>query len=394
MTLKQFYFICLIGTTFLGGCMLLLFNKRLKTNQDEKNAIYYIALAMFSWSTIGLYKVFDPPIPKLLITDIDRIFSAFTNIFFVAALPFFPNVFDHLKKKIRFFNQSEKWIINVFVFFAFLTALFTLLDKNIISEIGKKTIIGIDSIFSTLTIGLVSYALYKAITNVWVDKFLKLVLITFLTLFTLTQIIIPLTAIAPSSFGFLYIPMLMCLLIGIIFFNFATFAFWSTLIDIGINDNLKEEQTLKKRNLQINRLNLGYDSNSKMYFIEFEIEEDANVVVERIDNTKILLPFSNWILFAFAKKYNVKITNQDIALTKFRMVEYWNKDANFKLSQEILFTNDYGKFELSFNSDFINFEGLEHLSSKLIITEVLDKNLDHFIKHTKIKNSSELFNIH
>lgn len=394
MTLKQFYFICLIGTTFLGGCMLLLFNKRLKTNQDEKNAIYYIALAMFSWSTIGLYKVFDPPIPKLLITDIDRIFSAFTNIFFVAALPFFPNVFDHLKKKIRFFNQSEKWIINVFVFFAFLTALFTLLDKNITSEIGKKTIIGIDSIFSTLTIGLVSYALYKAITNVWVDKFLKLVLITFLALFTLTQIIIPLTAIAPSSFGFLYIPMLMCLLIGIIFFNFATFAFWSTLIDIGINDNLKEEQTLKKRNLQINRLNLGYDSNSKMYFIEFEIEEDANVVVERIDNTKILLPFSNWILFAFAKKYNVKITNQDIALTKFRMVEYWNKDANFKLSQEILFTNDYGKFELSFNSDFINFEGLEHLSSKLIITEVLDKNLDHFIKHTKIKNSSELFNIH
>jgi hypothetical protein len=394
MTLKQFYFICLIGTTFLGGCMLLLFNKRLKTKQNEKNAIYYIALAMFSWSTIGLYKVFDPPIPKLLITDIDRIFSAFTNIFFVAALPFFPNVFDHLKKKIRFFNQSEKWIINVFVFFAFLTALFTVLDKNITSEIGKKTIIGIDSIFSTLTIGLVSYALYKAITNVWVDKILKLVLITFLALFTLTQLIIPLTAIAPSSFGFLYIPMLMCLLIGIIFFNFATFAFWSTLIDLGTNDNLKEEQTLKKRNLQINRLNLGYDSKSKMYFIEFEIEEDANVVVERIENTKILLPFSNWILFAIAKKYNVKITNQDISLTKFRMVEYWNKDANFKLSQEILFTNDYGKFELSFNSDFINFEGLEHLSSKLIITEILDKNLDHFIKHTNIKNSSELFNIH
>ncbi len=180
----------------------------------------FIALGMFSFATIGFYKLFDPPIPELLLSDIARIFSVFTNIFFVAALPFFSNVFITFSNYFQLFRKTDQWVNSVFIFFAFLAALFAVIERNIESEFGKNLIIGIDSIFSTTTIGLVTYALYKSITTIWNDKLSKFFIGGFLILFPSSQLLIPLTAIFPHQLNFLYFTFLILLLIGLAFFNY------------------------------------------------------------------------------------------------------------------------------------------------------------------------------
>lgn len=375
MATKQFYFICLIGITFLGGCFLLLLKRKLKKTQESKGMVF-VALGMFSFATIGFYKLFDPPIPALLLSDIDRIFSVFTNIFFVAALPFFPNVFIKFRNYFQLFRKTDQWVNSVFIFFAFLTALFAVFERNVESEFGKNLIITIDSVFSTTTIGLISYALYASITKTWNDKLSKIFIGIFLALFPSSQLLIPLTAIFPDQFNFLYFTFLIVLLIGLAFFNFTAIAYY-TISTIEEVDSIK---TLDKQtdDLQINLVEIGFDNLKKHYFIEIEFLEDNVKFKERIESTKILLPFSNWILFSIAKKLDVKLLNQDISLTKFRMVEYWNKEAETKITQEFLFLNDRGYFEFNFDASIIEIRNLHQLETKFIITEAIQKNIENF----------------
>ncbi len=48
MSTKQFYLICLIGITSIGGSLLLLLWRKLKDKLPENKGILFIALAMFS----------------------------------------------------------------------------------------------------------------------------------------------------------------------------------------------------------------------------------------------------------------------------------------------------------------------------------------------------------
>jgi len=187
MTTKHFYYICLIGVTFLAGCFLLLLKRKMNKTPESKG-IVFIALGMFSWTAIVFYKLFDPPIPSLFLSDIDRIFSVFTNIFFVVALPSFSSVFTKFRSYCSFFRNTDQWVNRVFIFFAFLTVLFTIIDRNVESQFGKNVIIGIDSFFSLLSIGLIAYALYKSITKTWDDVLSKLFLGFFLVLFPISQV--------------------------------------------------------------------------------------------------------------------------------------------------------------------------------------------------------------
>lgn len=374
MATKQFYFICLIFLTFLGGCFLLLLKRKLSNNQDSKGMLF-VALGLFSFATIGFYKLFDPPIPNLFLSDIDRIFSVFTNIFFVAALPFFSSAFIKFRNYFSIFRKTDQWVNSVFIFFAFLAALFSVIERNVESEFGKNLIISIDSIFSTTTIGLVTYALYKSISKVWKDTLSKVFIGLFLMLFPISQLLIPLTAIFPDKFNFLYFTFLIVLLIGLAFFIFVAIAYYM-LVDKETHH--KDDVIYTENNLHINNLKIGFDSIKKVYFIELEFLRDDTKFIERVENRKILLPFSNWILFSVAKKLNVKLNNQDIALSKFRMVEYWNKDSDTKLNQDILFINDMGSFQFSFDANSIEVSNLTHLENKLMISEAIQKNIENF----------------
>lgn len=396
MSTKQFYLICLIGISFLGGSLLLLLWRKLKDKLPENKGILFIALAMFSWTIVGLYKIFDPPMPSLIHAINDRILSAFSNLFLIAALTYFSNLFLKSRERFSFFRKTEQWVINVFIFFAIVTALFTMIDRNVEGDFGKKIIIAIDSLLSTVTMALVSFALFQSITRFWNDAASKYFLGTFFVLLTSTQIILPLVAIFPDQFRFLYYAFLICLLLGLAFFNFIAIAYYSMLYlevnEIINNDILKS----KKNNLQINGLKLGYDLNNKAYYIEFEFIDQGTILKERITNSKILLPFANWILFSVAKKMDVKISNQDISTTKFRMVEYWNKDAEHKINQELLFINDRGMFEFNFENSLLEIENINLLEKKFIIREAIQKNVENFsfqfpeIDKNKL-NSNDIF---
>jgi hypothetical protein len=398
MATKQFYFICLIGVTLFCGFVLLLLKRKMFDKKHKKSA-FFVALGMFSWATIAFYKLFDPPIPALRLSDVDRIFSVFTNIFFVAALPFYDAAFVKFRNYFAFFRKTEHWVNNVFIFFAFLAALFAVIERNVVSENGKNIIVAIDSFFSTTTIGLISFAIYKSIAQHVKDRISKIFVGFFLIFFPSSQFLIPLTAIFPNELNYLYFPFLIVLLLGLVFFSFITISYYSLVSERLSGAESSVTVDAKKQNtIQLKLLRIGYDKSAKVYFIEIEYVHEGVTVKERVENRKILLPFSNWVLFSMAKKLDVKLLSHDIALTKFRMVEYWNKDGETKLSQEFLFINNFGSFEFNVDPTIIEFVDLEHLESKLIISEAIQKHLENFTStlHTSensIKDVSDIYKL-
>jgi hypothetical protein len=67
------------------------------------------------------------------------------------------------------------------------------------------------------------------------------------------------------------------------------------------------------------------------------------------------------------------------------MVEYWNKDSNFKLSQDVLFYNESGNFEFRIEKDAIELNEQEFFKSKLSVKEILRKHLLCFIDQETFK---------
>ena len=226
MSTKQFYLLCLIGVTFIGGMVMLLLWRQIKLKSSENRGMLFLSLAMFSWTIVGIYKYYDPPMPSLVNAINDRILSAFSNLFVLASLPYFPSVFEGLKERFTFFRKPEQWVNNVFIFFAVITVVFTLIDRNIESDTGKKIIIAIDSFISTAAISLISYALYQSISRFWQDKYLKMFLFVMFIVLISTQITLPMIAIFPGVLKPIYMAALILLLIGMVFFNFISVAYF------------------------------------------------------------------------------------------------------------------------------------------------------------------------
>ena len=380
MSTKQFYLLCLIGVTFIGGMVMLLLWRQIKLKSSENKGMLFLSLAMFSWTIVGVYKFYDPPMPSLVNAINDRILSAFSNLFVLASLPYFPSVFEGLKERFTFFRKPEQWVNNVFIFFAVITVIFTLIDRNIESDTGKKMIIAIDSLISTTAISLISYALYQSISRFWQEKWLKLFLLIMFAVLISTQITLPMIAIFPGVLKPIYMGALILLLLGMVFFNFISVAYFG-MVNMEMKEIASQESEKNKHvNVSIERLNIGYDDSKRHYFISigFKFSEKTEIQDHIVFTSKLLLPFANWILFALAKKHNVKLSHTDLSTTKFRMVEFWNKESDIKISQENLFNNDRGNFDLKIDSENIHLENLKFLYSKFIIREAIIKHQDCF----------------
>lgn len=393
MSTKQFYLLCLIGVTFIGGMVMLLLWRQIKLKSSENRGMLFLSLAMFSWTIVGIYKYYDPPMPSLVNAINDRILSAFSNLFVLASLPYFPSVFEGLKERVTFFRKPEQWVNNVFIFFAVITVVFTLIDRNIESDTGKKIIIAIDSFISTAAISLISYALYQSISRFWQDKYLKMFLFVMFIVLISTQITLPMIAIFPGVLKPIYMAALILLLIGMVFFNFISVAYFG-MVSMEMKEIASHESEKSKlSNVSIESLNLGYDATKKLYFISIGIKSLEKIGVQEytIFTSKLLLPFANWILFAIAKKHNVKLSHVDLSTTKFRMVEFWNKESAIRISQENLFNNDRGNFDLKIDAENIHLENLKFLHSKFIIREAIIKHEDCFASlNVELSESKDL----
>lgn len=380
MTTKQFYLLCLIGITFIGGLIMLLLWRQIKLKSSENRGMLFISLAMFSWTIVGVYKFYDPPMPSLVNAINDRILSAFSNLFVLASLPYFPSVFEGLKERFTFFRKPEQWVNNVFIFFAVITVIFTLIDRNIESDTGKKMIIAIDSLISTAAISLISYALYQSISRFWQDKWLKMFLLVMFAALISTQITLPMIAIFPEVLKPIYMGALILLLLGMVFFNFISVAYFG-MVNMEMKEIASQESEKNKlTNVSIERLNIGYDDSKRHYFISigFKFSGKTDIQDHIVVTSKLLLPFANWILFAIAKKHNVKLSHVDLSTTKFRMVEFWNKESDVRITQENLFNNDRGNFDFKIDAENIHLENLKFLHSKFIIREAIIKHEDNF----------------
>ncbi len=382
MSTKQFYLLCLIGITFMGGMIMLFLWRQIKLKSSENRGMLFISLAMLSWTLVGVYKLSDPPMPSLINAINDRILSAFSNLFILASLPYFPNIFENMRERFSFFRKPEQWVNMVFIFFAIVTVIFTLIDRSVESDIGRKAIIAVDSLISTLTITLISIALFQSLSRFWSDKLLKGFLAVMFILLISTQVILPLIAILPDIFRPFYLYALSLLLLGLTFFNFVSIAYFG-MVNMEMTAIADFESRKDKKLVHTpEHLTIGFDQQRKLYFVRigFALPNESDKVKEvEVTSAKLLQPFANWVLFVIACKNECKLSHQDLSTSKFRMVEYWNKDAAIKLTQEQLFNNDRGFFDLKLNVSNVHIENSTFLRSKFIIREAVLKHEDVFV---------------
>lgn len=388
ITIKQFYLICLIGVSSIGGLVLLSIWRQINKVKKGNKSLLFISLALFSWTVVGIYKYYDPPVPSLVHAINDRILSAFSNLFLLAALPYFTNVFTTLKERFLFFRNPEQWVINVFIFFTVITVIFTLIDRNVESDAGKKAIIALDSVISSITMLSISYSLFKSVARFWKDKMLLTITLLALGVLISTQIFLPLIAIFPEQLKSFYLIALISLLLGLIYLIFITISYAGMLlqeIQVGIIKIENEEPLASKEMLPI-AITVGFNEQNKTYFIRITFSDnnsDNNKDIE-ITSTKLLQPFANWVLFVIAKQNNIALSHPDLAIVKFRMIEYWNKNSNVHISQDKLFVNDRGYFELNLQETNVNIENTTVLKSKYIIRETVYRYVDSFSRHIEL----------
>jgi hypothetical protein len=380
MTTKQFYLLCLISVTFVGGMFMLLLWRQIKLASSEKRGMLFISLSMFSWTLVGMYKYYDPPIPSLINAFNDRILSSFSNLLLCASVPYFPNVYERWRARFDFFRKPEKWLNVIFVFFSVVTIVFTVLDRNVENDLGKKVIIILDALISLSTVLLVSVALYAVICRFWTDKLLQHFILAIFIVFGLTQLVLPGIAVIGEPVKSYYLFALVHLLVGVTFFNFIAVAYFGLVTIETKRKALEEQQLIKERSLRIVAIHIGFNREKDCYSlrINFQGEDPNDLRVAEMSAIKLLQPFANWIVFALARKHRIKLIHPDLSTTKFRMVECWNKEASIKLTQEMLFSNDSGQFEFRIEPEQIQIEELSYLYSKYVIREGIIKHEDSF----------------
>ena len=398
MTFKQFYLICLLSITLCGGIYLLLIwltnYKKAKEDNSIKEinkGLFFIIIAIFSWSIVALYKFFDVKDFSLSYIINDRILSSLNNLFLISSLAFFP-----LKKKLfcsKYFKKKEDWIINVFIVFALTIAFFTVTDK-ISTEFGfisKLIIIALDSILSISCILFFAYILYNSFQEIFQNKLLLNFIKWTMYLFALTQIILPLTKLFPEYLSEFY-PVSLALFLVFVSIFISVIIIYYTLLLFSISLNPTQFESLSSNTgsnsviIEVNKIQIGYDINSKRFYIKLDfINKDGIESVETNYNSKLLQPYVYWVLFAVAKKNNVLIYNPDIAVSKFRMVEYWNKESKNKLSQDVLFNNESGNFDFTVEKNLVDIVEGTFVNTKLSVKEIFNKHLICFLNAETLK---------
>lgn len=392
MLLKQFYLLSLFAISASGGLILFVLWQQIKLRATENRGPLFLSLALFSWTIVAILKYYDPDIPELINAINDRVLSAFSNLFLLASLPYFPGLFNHWKNRYVFFRKPEKWIINVFIFFTILTVLFTIIDRNSDSDISKKVIILVDSFISLITLTLVCYAIYKTLTRFWNGVFLRTILLISFTSFISTQFFLPLISIFPDVLRGYYPYALVITLSGIVFLTYtaiSSFAMHFIKVQMVSKDTVVDS-------LNVSGIHVGYKTTEKKYYVRLLFTasgKNKQTFSEEIQTNKLLVPFANWLLFAVARKKNVSIQHPDIAITKFRMVEFWNKNSEVNLSQELLFDNDRGFFRLEVLPENITIDDIDFLKKKFMIREAFVKHKDSFMDQLNINNDEELMTV-
>ena len=405
MTFKQFYLISLFGITCLAATYLLLIwithSKKSKLNQAYKEVnqgLIFIVFAIYSWSIVALYKVFDLQEFSLSYLINDRILSSMNNLFFFLSLAYFP-----VKKKNFFtslFVKKDKWMMNVFLIFSVVITFFTITDKigNHFNLLARILIISFDSLFSISCLFAIGYLLYHSFKELGFNRNILVYLKLSIGLLATTQVMLPLSKMIPGVLNDYYPLLLAFFIVFISQFILLLVCYYSVLYFSYANNIKIDTATQKSTNInaqeisEIESIELGYNKINNQFFLTLLFKDRFNKQHrETNENPKMLQPFMHWVLFSVAKNNNSMLYHQDLAIAKFRMVDYWNKDSDFKLSQELLFFNESGNFEFKLKAEDILIHDFDFFKSKSPIKEAFKKHFTCFLS-AEIKNTFQLNN--
>ena len=393
MTYKQFYIytLTLITLVFTIRFLTIYFHLAKKQEKSEfKKGVLFIALFAFSFFLVGLYKITDQTVFSLKFLFNDRLLSSLSNIFLLSSIIYFPIIPNGIE---RIYKKSENWVISVFLFFGIIISLFTIFDKLTISA-GKEfqiALIIIDSLISTSILIIFGYVI---VLNTNHENFAgnRFFLIFTISSLLITQIALPLTKIFHENLLITY-PYFLIIFLASLFFILQSllhlfenhFFYYGISNPYTLGENLFHSNTNaninnESQSLQLNALTIRYDNSTKKYLLKLTlVSEDKRQIEIEIENLKILQPLSYWILFAISKKVNIKIYNSDLAVARFRMIEYIHKNyPNLKLTPESIFENDKGFYELLAASSNIIIDDLDFFLDKIQIKDIFLKHLDNY----------------
>lgn len=398
MTYKQFYILSLTLTTLLFSIrFILIFLEATKKRigGEFSKAVLFIALFSFSFFLVGLYKITDQTEFSLKFLFNDRILSSLSNIFLLSSVVYFPYKINYLN---RFYEKKENWVMIIFLFFGVIISLFTVFDKlaSNAGQVFQIALIVVDSIISTIILVLFGYVLSRSmqlsLSNKGSIYFFQIIVVLIIT----TQVALPLSKIYHEFLLWLYPYFLILFFVSNIFLlqnillfldRFVCFnsQSLSTIIPIS-KEVVDNESRSSDTTAQLYSVFIKYDAIEKKYKIQLTIRfDEVRHKVITIDNSKILQPFSYWVLFAVAKKMNVKIYNSDLAVVRFRMIEYIHKNyPDVKLVPETIFENDKGYYEVITDATNIIIEDLDLLLDKMQVKDAFLKHLDNFMPLLKI----------
>lgn len=397
MSYKYFYFLILFGISLLTFFFLLTFYIKLKANKNSityttfSNAALFLGLALFSWIIIVISKFFDGTEFSLSNVINDRVFSTLSNLFFVLSVNYMPSYKELLKSKYKISN--EHWFIGTLVFFTLVISSFLLVDKMKESTpvFIQSFLIVFDSVVSISSLLLVGFAINFELKNLTKINFIRNhIKLVFLGL-CLSQLFLPLSKIFPSLFLDYYPYFLSFFLVFLAgFFQIIYLFFPLILIQENYLPNYSSNSSIhfdgKNEIKSISFIGLEYDSEQNKYLVTLEGHLiDKTIIKEVVEINKLIQPLLYWFLFAVSSQKKIKLFHTDMAILKFRMTELWNKNSNFKLTQEVLFSNDNSNFELNCKRISISDNLIQFLKNKVAFKTLFLKHFICFIDSEVIK---------
>jgi hypothetical protein len=399
MHFKTFYLIVLFGTSLLSGIYLIhIWIKRKNTSnvflKESNVALLLIALTFFHRTFISANKLFDIQDFSLNYVVVDRMISSVSNLIFLISISYFP-LLNEENKLTRLIKQREKWYTVVFIVFIFIVSIFTFLDKfyESFGLISRVSIVVLDALVSISCILLLGYIMSLSLSGFKLSSVvLNFIKISFV-LFSTTQIILPLSKILPELLYHLY-PIFLALFLVFYFGFVISFFLYFLSLEYLISAIQVQEDNVNSQNekseihvISVRSIEIGFQNKLNSYLkVQLEL---SNLEIETvtINNNKILHPFLYWILFSISKRNNISLFNNDISVAKFRMIEYFNRYSKYKITQELLFSNDNGEYSLLINSDNIIINDKDIIGSKKSFSEILIKYAECYIsKYDAISN--------
>ena len=401
MQYKTFYLIVLFGTSLLSGFYLFylwMIRKKTKNSflKESNIALILISISFFHRTFIVGNKLFDIQDFSLDYVVVDRMISSVSNLIFLLSISYFP-LLNEENRLTRLIKQREKWFAIVFIVFISIISIFTFLDKfyETFGTLSRIIIVILDALVSIFCILLLGYIMKLSLSGFKLSSVvLKFIMFSFI-LFSTTQIILPLSKVLPELLYHLY-PIFLALFLVFYFGFVISFFLYFLSLEYLISAIQVQEDNVNFQNekseihvISIKSIEIGFQNKLNSYLkVQLEL---SNLEIETvtINNNKILHPFLYWILFSISKRNNISLFNNDISVAKFRMIEYFNRYSTYKITQELLFSNDNGEYSLLINSDNIIINDKDIIGSKKSFSEIVIKYAECYIsKYDAISNNN------